>query len=145
MIDVTALKTAIRSRLIADPDVAADTGGVYSLVIPATVTWTRPVIEYGIQAETADSLGYGVDASDIRLRVMAHDRGPAPGVGSMDGCYRALNDADAALTGAPLTVSGQTVVQFRRVSAVPETAPADDDGYLRMSAGLLYRVQVENG
>ena len=142
MINITTLITAVRTRLTGDVTLAALVTGVWHGVIPATVTWAKPAIEIGLQAETRDAAGYGTDASDVVLRLMVHGRGSDPGVGNFDAVLAALHRADLALTTLPLTVSGHQVYTFRRSGSVPPAAEADAQGYLRMSAGNLYRVRL---
>lgn len=148
MIDQNATLIAIRARLVGDVTLAGlvetvgGEPGVFRLDIPATVAWSKPVIECGWQAGDRDpDNGYGQDGSDLRLRLMAHDRGDAPGIGSFDDLYAALNRAVAALQASPLSVGGQTVWYCRWMSDIPETSTTDTAGYLRMAAGKLMRVR----
>jgi hypothetical protein len=142
VIDKVSLLTAIRARLTGDATLMALVGGVFQLRVPSTVTWTLPVLEMGEQAGIEDEAnGYTQRGEDLRLRLMAHDRGDAPGVGSTDDLYAALRRADTVLLATPITASNQTVWSVRRESAVPGAVQDDDQGYLRFSAGSIYRVR----
>lgn len=141
MIDVTALLTAVRTDLLADATLAPLIDGVFQSVIPATVTWDVPVLELGEQAEVAYD-AYGALGSDLVLRLMCHARGPAPGVGSFDGVFAVLREADRVLLTAPYPAGVRVV---RRTARIPQAAPVDEQGFLRFQAGNLYRLVVDEG
>lgn len=144
MIDRTALITAARAKLTGDAALSGLVGGVFWTRVPATVDWSKPVIELGIQAADRDTSAeaYGDAApEDIRLRVMAHDRGPAPGIGAHDDLYAALKRADDVLLATALTVSGAVFWWVRWESAIPETSVDDEQGYPRLAAGNLYKIR----
>jgi hypothetical protein len=141
VIDIDAIKVGLRQRLTADAPLTALIGGVFNLNIPATVDWSKPVIEYGIQSDTQDAgNGYGQFGLDVLVRLMVMGKGAAPGVGSMSPLYAALARADVALLATPFTTGGTWYLQ--RAGGIPESAPADDEGYPRMQVGSLYRVRA---
>lgn len=142
MIDLNALAIAIRSRLIADSTLMGLVEGVWRGAVPSTWTGTLPAVETGVQSETGEDW-YNDDASDILVRLMVHDKSSAPGVGSYDRAYTALIRADIVLTSAPLVVPGHSVMAFYRSGGIPESMPADDDGYRRPAVGNLYRVRIQ--
>lgn len=142
MIDWPSLRNAIRARLTGDATLMGIVDGVFHLVIPVTVTWAKPVIELGIQASVDDEAnGYGTRGEDMRLRVMCHAKGDAPGVGSSDALYAALRRADVLLTGTPLVAANQTVWSVRFMGTVPGANEPDETGVPRMSAGAIFRVR----
>lgn len=142
MIDLQAIKVALRGRLTADATLMALVGGVFNLYIPATVTWSKPCLEYGVQAMTEDREGasYTQRAEDVRIRLMAHDKGDAPGVGSLADAYAALRRAETTLLATPFTTGGTWFCRY--VDGIPETSQSDDAGYPRMSVGRIYRLRV---
>lgn len=148
IIDYTALLTAIIARLRAAAAVIAavenvgGTVGVWHGAIPPAATYSKPNLEVGIQDARNDGT-YRKDSEVVLLRLISRDKGPAPGLMSYDDALTALNAADAALVATPLTVSGHTVIQFIRDTLIPMLAPADDDGYYRPQAGVIYRLRVE--
>lgn len=142
MIDRVALFVAVRARLVGDATLAAMVDGVFQLQVPSTVTFAKPVIEFGEQASVDDAANaYGQRGEDLRLRVMAHAKGTAPGVGSTDALYAALRRADTLITGTPLVASNQQVWSVRYQDSIPGTSVPDEGGYPRMSAGLIFRIR----
>ncbi len=144
MIDETALKVALRSRLTGDTTLMTLVEGVFNLDIPSTVRWAKPVLEFGIQADTEDGT-YGTRGQDLRVRLMAHARGGAPGVGSSDAAIAALVRADVVLTATPLPVTGQTVWRLWRIGGIPEASPVDEQGHRRYQVGSVYECRIVEG
>jgi len=138
VIDVTALITAYRTRLLDDPTVAADVSGVHQLIIPGTETWAKRVIEIGEADEGAWDT-YGSRGGELLLRVKAMERGPEPGVGNTDGMYALLIEIDRVMLAKPWP---DGVRSIRRIRRIPPAAPVDDQGYYRLQAGNIYRLLV---
>lgn len=144
MIDLNALVIAIRTRLKADGTLTTLIGDVYRGAIPALASWAKPNLEIGIQADTNNQdTSYGTVTQDLLIRVMAHDKGPAPGVGSFADCYAALVQADSVLLASPLVVGGMTITDFRRDSGIPEQMPPDSGAFPRFQVGSLYRARID--
>lgn len=142
MIDQYALRVAARSRLTADGTLTGLVEGVFGPRVPSTVTWVKPVISLGVQAVARDSLGYGLEAADIRLRLMVFAKGAGAGVGAFSPLYAVLSRADVVLLSSALSVSGHQLVQFEWNSGIPEADPVDENGVPRLQVGSLYKVKV---
>lgn len=144
MIDLNALIIAIRTRLKADATLATLIGDVYRGAVPGTASWAKPNLEIGVQADTQNQqTSYGTRTQDVIVRIVAHDKGEKPGIGSYGRCYSALTRAETVLFATPLTASGMTIADFRRDSGIPEAMPFDPQGYRRMQVGSLYRVRAD--
>lgn len=141
--DVNALKIAYRARLIGDAALLGMVEAVVNGAVPGSVTWAKPVLEYGVQSDVPDrGNGYGQEGLDLLFRLLCHARGSAPGIGSFDECYAVLNRAHVVLTSSPLVVSGQTVWRLARVGGIPEARPVDESGVPRLQVGALYQVRT---
>lgn len=144
MINLNTLMIAIRTRLKADVTLATIIGDVYRGAVPSTATWAKPNLEIGVQADMQNQqTSYGTRTQDVIIRIMAHDKGEKPGIGSYGRCYAALTQAEAVLFATPLTASGMTIVDFRRDSGIPEAMPFDTQGYRRMQVGTLLRLRID--